>query len=79
VNLRTCEAMKTAVELPQEIMALAQGEGCTLESSIQTAVVLDAYAQGRISAGKAARLLDLDRLGFEDLRIAGRQPASKCG
>lgn len=61
--------MKTAVELPQAIAALARREGCTLQSSIQTAVVLDAYARGEISAGKAARLLGMDRLGFVDLRI----------
>lgn len=61
--------MNTAVELRQEIAALAQRDGCTLESGIQTAVVLDAYARGEVSAGKAARLLGMDRLGFEDLRI----------
>lgn len=73
--------MKTAVELPEEIAALAQREGYTLESSIQIAVVLDAYARGEISAGKAARLLDLDRLGFEDLRIERgiSRPANAAG
>lgn len=61
--------MKTKVEISEEVAALAQAEGGDVAAGVGRAIVLDAYAHGRISAGRAAKLLGIDRLAFEELRI----------
>jgi len=61
--------MSVAVSLPEEVVALVKGEGGTLEHAVAAAVVFYHYARGRLSAGKAARLLGLGRSEFEQQRI----------
>lgn len=61
--------MNTTVEIPEEVAALAEAAGGNVASGVRMAVVLDAYARGQVSAGRAARLLGIERLAFEQLRI----------
>lgn len=67
--LPSCARMNTTVEIPEEIAALAETVGGNVASGVRMAVVLDAYARGRVSAGRAGRLLGIERLAFEELRI----------
>jgi len=61
--------MTVAVFLPEEVVALAKDEGGELEHAVAAAVVFYHYERGRLSAGKAAQLLGLDRTEFERQRI----------
>ena len=61
--------MNMTVEISEAVAALAQAEGGDVAAGVRIAVVLDAYARGKISAGRAANLLGLGRLAFEELRI----------
>jgi predicted HTH domain antitoxin len=62
-------AMKRTLELPQEVAALATADGKPLDTAVAEAVVWDAYRRGKVSAGRAASLLHLTRLGFEEARV----------
>ena len=61
--------MSVAVSLPEEVVALVKGDGGTLEHAVAAVVVFSHYERGRLSAGKAARLLGLGRSEFEQLRV----------
>jgi len=62
--------MSVAVSLPEDVVALALDEGGELEHAVAGAVVFYHYGRGRLSAGKAAQLLGMDRTEFEHQRIA---------
>lgn len=61
--------MTVAVSLPEEVVALAKGEGSNLEHAVAAAVVFYHYERGHLSAGKAAQLLGLERVEFERQRL----------
>lgn len=61
--------MTVAVSLPEDVVALAKGEGGNLEHAVAAAVVFYHYERGHLSAGKAAQLLGLDRTEFEQQRV----------
>jgi len=61
--------MTVAVSLPEDVVALAKGEGGNLEHAVAAAVVFYHYERGHLSAGKAAQLLGLDRTEFEQRRM----------
>jgi predicted HTH domain antitoxin len=63
-------SMSVAVSLPEEVATLAKCEGGELDHAVVEAVVFYHYERGRLSAGKAAKLLGVSRLAFEDLRMA---------
>jgi len=60
--------MTVAVLLPEEVAVLAKSEGADLDRAVTATVVFYHYERGRLSAGKAARLLGLDRTEFERVR-----------
>lgn len=61
--------MTVAVSLPEDVATLAKSEGGELDHAVAAAIVFYHYERGRLSAGKAAQLLGLDRAEFEQRRM----------
>ncbi len=55
------------ISVPDDFVQVLGYEGLDAGKSIQTDLILSAYAQGRVSGGKAAELLGLKRMDFERL------------
>lgn len=55
------------VSVPDDLAEVLGYQGEDAGKAIQTDLILAAYAQGRVSGGKAAELLGLKRMDFEKL------------
>jgi predicted HTH domain antitoxin len=55
------------ISVPEDLAEALGYQGEDAGKSIQTDLILSAYAQGRVSGGKAAELLGLKRMEFEKL------------
>jgi len=60
---------KTVMEIPQDLAELLTDSGQSLPQAIASAVVWDAYTRGVVSAGRAAKLLGMERVEFEENRV----------
>lgn len=61
--------MTISVDLPDNLARAVVADGEELERGIFVALVIYAYARGRLSAGKATEMLEVDREKFDRMRV----------